>query len=324
MDELAAVLDAQDGVIARCQALDAGSTEADVARRLRRREWVAVNPGVYVAHTGPLTWQQRAWSAVLACWPAALAGWSAMRAHEGPGRRTGDRGPVELVVAHRRRIRAPEGVVVHRDRHLDDRVQWNRSPPRMRYDVAVLDLADRAPTDLDAVAVLADACGGRRTTASRLRGTAAGTPRLRRREWLTHVLADVAEGTCSVLEHGYLRLVERRHGLPRGCRQVAAVAGGRRMMRDVVYREVRPPWTQIVELDGRLFHDSSEARDRDMERDLDAALAGAGTVRLGYAQVFERPCATAEKVATLLRQRGWRGVLRRCPDCATSGPGSPA
>lgn len=74
----------QDGVIARRQLLAAGWGQTQVARKLRRREWVQVHPGVYVNHTGPPTWQQRAWAAVLACWPAALGGWSAVRAHEGP------------------------------------------------------------------------------------------------------------------------------------------------------------------------------------------------------------------------------------------------
>lgn len=84
MDPIAELLDRQDGAIARRQALAAGLEATAVKRLVRRREWVAVHPGVYVAHTGPLTWRQRAWSAVLACWPAVLDGRSALRAHEGP------------------------------------------------------------------------------------------------------------------------------------------------------------------------------------------------------------------------------------------------
>ena len=72
--ELACLLFKQDGVIARWQALAAGATDSDIERRLRRREWARVSPGVYVDHTGPLTWRQRAWAAVLAVWPAALDG----------------------------------------------------------------------------------------------------------------------------------------------------------------------------------------------------------------------------------------------------------
>lgn len=318
MEVIRALLELQDGVIARRQALAAGLSPTAVTRMLRRRTWVVVHPGVYVDHTGPLTWQQRAWAAVLACWPAALDGASAIRAHEGPGRRTDDPDTLHVVVDRARRVDEPEGVVVRRTSRFDELVQWNLAPPRMRYDDAVVTMADRARTDTAAVAVLADACGGRRTTAQRLRARVDAMPWLHRRAWLTGVLDDVAEGTCSVLEHGYLTLVERPHGLPRGARQDPAGDRGRRMFRDVVYRGGRPRWTQVVELDGRLFHDSPRARDRDLERDLEAALAGEHTVRLGYGQVFERPCRTAATVARLLTKRGWTGTFVRCPDCPES------
>lgn len=315
MDEVRALLELQDGVISRRQALAAGLTRVDVARLVRRREWVQLHPGVYVDHTGRPSWNQRAWAAVLACWPSALDGWSAVRAHEGPGRR-GEERAIAVVVAHERRVVAPEGVRARRARAFADQVQWNLSPPRLRYDHAILDLADRAPTDLDAIAVLADACGGRRTTARRLLTTVAVSSRLRRRTFLESVLADVEAGTCSVLEHAYLTDVERPHGLPRGIRQDPATAGGRRMFRDVAYRGTEPAWTQYVELDGRLFHDSTKARDRDLERDLDAALERAGTVRLGYGQVLGRACGTAGKLGRLFQLQGWPGEAIPCPRCA--------
>lgn len=314
MDEIGRILELQDGVIARRQAIAAGMGEVAIARKVRRREWVPVHPGVYVDHTGQLTWRQRAWAAILACWPAALDGWSAIRAYEGPGRR--ERRPViEVVVAHGRHPTVPDGVAVRQSRRFDDQVQWNLGPPRLRFDDAVIDLADRQPREIDAIAVLADACGGRRTTAARLRARIDDVPRLHRRLWLGAILDDVEAGACSVLEHRYLTTVGRPHGLPRAARQVLAEAPGRRMMRDVVYRGRRPPWTQIVELDGRLFHDSTRARDRDLERDLDAALEREHSVRVGYGQVFERPCWTALKICRLLQLRGWRGTFVCCPAC---------
>ena len=313
MDEIAALLEQQDGVIARRQVLAAGLSPTAIARLLRRRTWVRVHPGVYINHTGPLAWTQRAWAAVLACWPAALDGRSAIRAHEGPGRRGGDGGAIEVMVAHERKVSAPVGVTVRRARAFSDRVQWNLTPPRMRYDDAIIDLADRARRELDLIAVLADACGGRRTTAHRLRVALGAASRLERRSMLQSVLADVEQGTCSALEHAYLTKVERPHGLPRGIRQALAEVGGRRMFRDVLYRG--RTWAQIVELDGRLFHDSTAARDRDLERDLDAALECTDTVRLGYGQVLGRPCSTAAKLGRLFIMRGWAGPPTLCPGC---------
>ena len=304
------VLRDQAGVIARRQALEAGLTSNDVRRLLRRREWVAVHPGVYVDHTGPLTWLQRAWAAVLYAWPAALCGESALRAVEGPGRRE-DSGPVQVAVSVGRQVASRPGVNVRRMAHLDDRVLWNLWPPRLRFEEAVLDVALAAPTDLDAIGVVAGACGGRRTTAVRLRDAFAARERSPRRLFLSSVLGDVAEGACSVLEHAYLTKVERVHGLPRGERQRRANATLGVVYRDVTYDDVD------LDLDGRLYHESIEQRDRDLDRDLDAAVESRLPVRLGYGQVVDRSCRTAARIAVLLQARGWQGAPRPCgPLCA--------
>lgn len=318
MNAIDELFDRQDGVIARRQALACGLTATEVNRLTRRREWVQVHAGVYVNHNGPLTWRQRAWAAVLACWPAALDGPSALRAHEGPGRQgTRDSDPIHVVVANDRRIAPPDGVRLRRSRRFNDAVQADLSPPRMRYEHVIIDLADRAPDSLTSVSILADACGGRRTTADRLRRHLDGLARVRQRSWIAAILDDVATGTCSVLEHRYLTDVERPHGLPRGLRQVVGYdESGRRMFRDVVYGRKRPRrWRMLVELDGRLGHSSTRDRDRDMERDLDAALDGDDTVRLGYGQVFLRPCRTAAKLARLMQRMGWDGEFQPCPRC---------
>lgn len=218
-------------------------------------------------------------------------------------------------------------MVVRQSRRFEESVRLDLHPPRQGYDDAVIELADRARDELGAIAVLADACGARRTTAARLLARMSTMTRLSRRLLLNGVLADVADGTCSVLEHAYLAKVERAHGLPRGLRQVCEVDGdGRRMFRDVVYVGSRPSWRQIVELDGRLHHDSAQARDRDLERDLDAAIDGADTVRLGYGQVLGRACSTASKIGLLLQRRGWRGAPTPCADCCDDrrGSGRPA
>jgi hypothetical protein len=302
----------QDGVISRRQVLGAGVTQTGLNRLIRRRELVTVHPGVYVNHTGRPTWQQRAWAAVLTTGPqAALCLDSALRAHEGKGRRTTEEAIIHVAVAHGRSPVPPEGVRVHRLVDLDQRVQWNKTPPCTRYVDTVLDLASRGDA-LTSVARLADACGSRRTTAARLRDRLDERKRIAQRDWLRSVLSDVADGTCSVLEHGYLDLVERPHGLPGGVRQAVRDLGNGRVYRDVDH----PDLGVRIELDGKIFHTSTEDRDRDLERDLDAVVAEDGTtVRLGFGQVYDRGCTTAAKLAKVFQRHGWPGQATLCEMC---------
>ena len=80
----------------------------------------------------------------------------------------------------------------------------------------------------------------------------------------------------------------------------------------MIYRDVEYAVGLVVELDGRLFHDTTTQRDADLDRDLVTAVGGKDTVRLSYGQVFDRPCWTAGHIGTLLRSRGWPVPVRRC------------
>ncbi|MGV0812247.1 type IV toxin-antitoxin system AbiEi family antitoxin domain-containing protein [Mycolicibacterium boenickei] len=285
------VLGQQAGVVSRRQALDAGMQEHEIRRLLRRNEWARVHDGVYVDHTGPLTWLQRAWAAVLYAAPAALCLESAL---------SDDSSVIHVAVSRQRAMLVePHGVRIHHLAHLQERVLWNVGPPRLRYEEAALDVACRATSEFDAIAVLANACQSRRTTARRLLQALDARRRVRRRRWMRAVLVDIAEGTCSVLEHEYLNRIERAHGLPRATRQKRSTSSVGACYRDVEYGQ-----RLVVELDGRPFHDSVLARNKDFERDLDAAVEGRSTVRLSYRQVFDRPCRTAAKIAQVLRRHG--------------------
>ncbi|MDX6233365.1 MAG: hypothetical protein QOH68_2380, partial [Nocardioidaceae bacterium] len=301
----------QDGVISRRQARAGGLTDADIRRLLRRREWARIHQAVFASHTGPTTWQQRAWAAVLVAHPAVLFGESALRAFDGPGRRGhDDTGDIHVGIDRDRQCRVPDGVVVHQIADFDAKSQWNLSPPRVKIEEAVLDVAAQARDDFGTVSVLAAAVQSRRTTASRILRALERRSRLPRRRLLREVLEDIEAGACSALEHAYLRRVERAHGLPSGLRQVRASSRGP-IYRDVVYDALG----LAVELDGRVDHTESIDRDHDLERDLDAALDELTTLRIGWGQVVGRPCSTAAKLATLMTRRGWTGRLHPCPRC---------
>ena len=313
MDESARELLAeQAGVVARRQLRELDWDDNDVRRAVRRRDLTPLHPGVFVDHTGEPTWVQRAWGAVLLTWPAALAGASALRAEDGPGRH-GHADPtlVHVVVEARRTVRDRPGVCVHRSARLDDIVRWNLGPPRVSYEEALLDVvADRSSRQV----VVNDLTAGiqaRRTTALRLQQALKARPRMPDRRWLERLLGDLLLGTHSVLEHGYLVNVERPHGLPRGDRQVRAAASGQRIFRDLLAGSL------VIELDGRTHHDDAAAWESAHDRDLDAAVAGLSTVRLTYGQVFDKACWTAVRLEVLLRRAGWTGRATACgPECA--------
>lgn len=234
----------------------------------------------------------------------------ALRAADGPGRPGQDTGAIHVGIAPERRILTVPGVVVVRTAGLERRALWNLGPPRMSYDDAALDVALGARTEMEAIGAIARAVQSRRTTAVRMAKVLSTRSRAPRRAFVEGVLADVAAGTCSVLEHAYLTGVERPHGLPKALRQVREVTASGVVYRDVMLLGIP------VELDGRLVHDTVEQRDRDVERDLDAAVAGTGTVRLSWGQVVGRPCRTADKLSALVRRRGGPPAHPCGPGCA--------
>lgn len=302
----------QDGVVARTQLLALGATDHDIARMLRRRELTAAHPGVYVDHTGRLSPAQRGWVALLACAPAALSHESAM-----PG---GDPSVVHVCVAHDRTLRPIVGVQVHRSSHLDTRVDWRRRPPRVLPAHATLDVMEahlRGGDVAAAYAVLASACSTREVVPRMLRSALAERAKVTGRALLAGMIDDDDQGACSVLELGYLRRVERAHGLPPGQRQRPSEATGRRTYRDVSYEG---PGV-VVELDGRAFHDGPRARDDDARRDIaEAATGGAVTLRVTYGLVFGDACRTAAWIGAVLRRRGWTGRPTPCSACAAHAP----
>ena len=292
----------QDGVVSRRQLREAGAQPHDIRRLLRRHDLAQVHPGTYVDHTGPLSWSQRAWAAVLHHQPAALCDESALP-HPNP------HAPITVAVEVGRSVIQVPGVDVRRMAHLAERLHPQALPPRVRIEHAAIDVALARDDVAQMFRVLADACQTRQTTAQRIAKAATARLQLPRRSLLLDLLNDLDTGACSVLEREYLRL-ERLHGLPAARRQRRDVLGGRAYYRDVPYED----FDLDVELDGRAFHEGAGARERDLERDLDTVVAaGRPTVRLGYGQVFTRGCATIAKIAVLLRQRGWTGDFLRCP-----------
>lgn len=300
-------LELQDGVASRAQLILGGYTPNDIRRAIRRREMQAAHRGVYVTHTGPLTWRQRAWAAVLYAEPAALCGPSVLE----PKRTDDADGPIHVAIEHARRLDPPPGIVVHRTVGLSRQIFAAERPPRLKLEDNALLQARDAASEMDVIGLLTDVIGRRGVTTNAVRAALKRHPRLPRRSFIGDLLADVDAGTCSVLEHAYLTRVERAHGLPTGTRQSERLTLNGREFRDVEYEA----YGLVVELDGRLNHESWRAQGRDADRDLDdLAMGGRLTARVRWPQVFETQCRTAARVSQLLHQRGWKKAPKSCGD----------
>ena len=314
---LAEVVSDQAGVVSRRQVLACGGDDVLIERLIHRREWKRVHPGVYVDHTGPLSWHQRLWAALCAYGADAVAADESVLVLAGLlGGPPGPRARVHVAVDHRRRVANLPGVDLRRTRDLDRFVHPAAVPPRLRLEHAAVLAASKQRRQDAAVAVLADACQSRRTTADRLLAALAEHPRLPQRRLLAELLGDVAAGSFSALEHRYLRDVERGHGLPTAVRQRRVVTGRRPTYRDGDLLGGRV----ALELDGRLGHEAAADRWADLERDLDTAGSGSTTVRLGWRQVLE-PCRTARAVGRVLTAHGWDGHPRPCRPGCPAGDG---
>ena len=282
----------------------------DVIRRLVTGEsWRRLAQGLYFTLPCRPPWHAFAWGGVL------LGGVEARLGPRSSGflHRLLDEPPevVDVLIPCVRRVRVSGPWHFVREKSTSRSTRTVGSPPRLTVEATVLDLAEAASTS-EVVNLVTRAVQLRTTTPQRLVTSLAGLRRHRHRKLMTDLLADVADGAESPLELGYLRKVERAHGLPRGWRQRRRA--GLRYYTDVSY----DAYALLVELDGRRGHEG-EGKFRDMERDNLFVLKGMATLRYGWSDVVDRPCQVARQVAAVLRSRGWPGTMRSCVRCRSYG-----
>ncbi len=309
-DQLDDLLALQGGIVSRSQAVQLGVSRQLIDSQLRAGRWRQVQFGVYATFTGELSRRAVLWAAVLRAGPgAALSHQSAAELY----RISPPADPVHVTIPTRRKLVPVTGLVIHRSGALDRSRHPALAPPRTRIEDTLLDLAEAARSLDEAISWLSRGCGARLTTAFRLAAAARGRPRLRLRPEMRLALGDTGNGAQSILEHRYVRSVERPHGLPSAERQVQSAQLSLPVYRDNLYAD----FGVCVELDGLAAHPVHD-RWRDQRRDNAAAAQGLITLRYNWADVHDRPCETATEVAAVLRSRGWRGSVRPCSAACTA------
>jgi hypothetical protein len=300
----------QCGVLTLEQADGHGLSRWCVARIVAQGQWTRLARGVL--WTRPLgvgeeiPWLVRAWGGLLAAGDGSRLGpRSSGHLHglidEAPGKPD--------VFSRGRSVSArTEGPWLLRREQVGVRsAKTVGSPPRLGVEATVIDLCDGA-TASEVPGLLTRAVQRRLTTGERIVDELEARARHRHRVLVRAVLSEVADGVESPLELSYVRDVEQAHGLPRGRRQKSRA--GLAHVSDVGYDE----WALLLELDGRDGH-IEEGAFRDRRRDNAFAVRALLTLRYGWYDVTDNPCAVAWQVATVLRSRGWPGELRRCGRC---------
>jgi very-short-patch-repair endonuclease len=301
--ELDELLVSQERVLRVASALNFMSRET-LRWQVSSGRWQQPCRGIVVAHSGPLTEEQRLWTALLAAGQGAvLAGLTAARLDGFRGFTDGgatDR-PVYLVVPAGRRPRCkPPGVpvVVHYSTALGAAdVHPSRQPPRTRIARSLVDAAAWMATDRGAQAILAAGVQQHLASVGELSRVVAANRRLHRRKLITQTLGDIAGGAQALSELDFTRLVIRGYRLPEPDRQRRRKdSQGRNRYLDVVWEKEKI----IVEIDGAQHMDPLQYWD-DMGRDIDLQLNGYRVLRFPAWLVRHDPGFVAAKIRAALK-----------------------
>lgn len=293
-------------VVTRAQALESGMTPDAIRSKLDSGRWQRIHQGVYLTHSGALTWDSRTAAALLYAGEGAALGlhtaahWSHLISQRPR--------VIQVLIPSTRRVRSVPGVVVRR-RRAPYAAGLVSGLPTTTTPQTLIDMAAEPGQRVDdVVSYIARACQMGRTYPEALLNELRRRPRHPHRELLRFALWDVASGIESYAELAFLNRVVRRHGLPPMRCQTPTGDGGR--------RDFESDYGLIVEIDGALFHVGGQLR-RDRRRDRAALRQGKVTMRAGWVDVAVEPCELAVDMALMLRQLGWDGWPKPCsPTCA--------
>jgi predicted transcriptional regulator of viral defense system len=284
----------QHGVVALDQLCAFGLGKDAVRKRVAAGRLHRVHRGVYAVGY-PLLSKKGHWmAAVLACGPGAVLSHrsaAALWGLQGDGRAKVD------VTAPGRRGRMPAGIAAHRHGALDapDRAKVNDIP-----------CTSLARTLLDVAAVSPHLVGGAVAQAEVLRvfdlaAVQDVLSRSRRRRGVARLRRALSaydprwERTRSGLERDFLALCARSK-LPPPEVNAFLIIDGHRLEPDFLWRDAR----LIVETDGRQFHDTPSAFERDHQRELRLTLAGWRVSHYSWHQVLDRPDEVTRALRVLL------------------------
>jgi hypothetical protein len=253
----------QQGVVSRRQLYELEVTREVVRAQVRAGRWAWRTESVLTTTTGPLSWDQRLWVAVLHCGPgSAIGGLTAAEIH---GLRNWDREQITVLVDDDLSFAPIEGFNIFRTRRgIPGLLDPASDLPLLRVEPAVLLFAAYDRSRRTAQGVLAAVVQQGLTTPDRLRACLASMRPLRRAADFRAALSDLEGGAQSLAEMD----------VRRACRRFAVVLPHRQRPR--VDRAGKRRWTDcewdlpdgvvlVLEVDGA-FHLEVRQYSDDMKR----------------------------------------------------------
>jgi very-short-patch-repair endonuclease len=290
---IAAVAAGQHGLIRVEQLHALGLSSGAIEHRVRAGRLHPIHRGVYAVGHSHLTSEGRWLAAVYAAWPDAV-----LSHRSAAGLWHVEIPAFELAEITTSTGRRPgRGILAHEGR---------LSPAETTHRSGIPVTAPlRTVIDLAAVAGRRDARRAYRVfetrrliTAEALNAAVTARPRRRGNAALRAILLDAGYGkgiTRSEMEARFNAFL-RRHRLPKPQRNALVSAGPIELEVDFVWRDARV----IAELDGRTFHDTASAFERDRERDRALAVHGWRVIRITWRQLHDDAPQLARDLRALL------------------------
>jgi very-short-patch-repair endonuclease len=290
--EIARLAGAQHGVIARSQLNELGLRDGGIDSMVQRSRLHPVRPGVYAVGHDAISSE--------GCWMAAVlaAGADAVLSHRSAAALWSilpfPRSPIEVTAPTQHRL---PSAIVHRRRLLMDEVTVRDGIRVTGVSRTLFDLAAVVPRESVQRAI-------NQAEVMRLTDPLSLDElvlRYRGRRGVAIVRSILEQGriglelTRSELEARFLAFLDRTL-LPRPMTNTAVQVGGRSIECDCVWRSHR----LVVELDGRAFHDTADAYERDRRRDRGLHAAGWRVIRVTWQQLTEEPEILAFDLRRLL------------------------
>jgi very-short-patch-repair endonuclease len=275
----------QHGVVTRTQLLARGVSRREIGHRIERRRLHPVHRGVYAVGHDRLS-REGAWMAVCLTAKGTISHRTAGTAWEILSSPL-----LEATAPHSRRR---PGIRIYRHRLEPDEVTTLEGIPITTVARTILDLASILPRQ-ELERALNEAEVRRHRSPVSLRTLIDRYPRRHGTAALKAILEARYGITRSELEAIFVRLIDASN-LERPKLNAAVEVGRYRFECDCVWRAQR----LIVELDGRAFHTTTAAFERDRARDRRLQAGGWTVVRVTWRQLRDEPESVVADLRSLL------------------------